>query len=128
MMPRFVPYVIVIGLFLLALAYLQFRDRSYLEDVARADYTPPAASRVILPPPQETQGRLLYVDGNRVAFRNGPGLQQSVIDRFDKGRTVRQADQNGDWVQARDVDTGRLGWISDKYLTPTNPLQTTASN
>jgi len=127
-MPRFVPYVIVTGLFLLALAFLQFRDRSYLEDIARADYPPPAASRVILPPPQEPQGRLLYVSGNRVAFRTGPNLGQSVIDRFDKGRTVRQTEQKGDWVHARDVDTGRMGWISGRYLTPTNPLQTTASN
>jgi len=127
-MQRFVPYVVVIVLFLVALAYLQFRDRSYLEDIARAAYPPPAASRVILPPPQEQQGPLLYVSGNRVAFRSGPGLQRSVIDRFDRGRTVRQTDVNGDWVHARDVDTGRMGWISGRYLTPSNPLQPTVTN
>ena len=127
-MQRFVPYVVVIVLFLVALAYLQFRDRSYLEDIARAAYPPPAASRVILPPTQEAQGPLLYVSGNRVAFRTGPGLQQSVIDRFDRGRTVRQTEVNGDWVHARDVDTGRMGWISGKYLSLTNPLQPTATN
>jgi uncharacterized protein YgiM (DUF1202 family) len=127
-MPRFVPYVIVIGLFVLALVYLQFRDRSYLEDIARAAYPAPQPSRVILPPPQEQQGSLYYVSGNRVAFRAGPGLQQHVIDRFDKGRTVRETEVNGNWVHARDVDTGRVGWISRNYLSTTNPLQTTASN
>lgn len=127
-MPKFVPYVIITGVFVLALAYLQFRDRSYLEDIARANFPPPAAPRVILPPPQEAQGPLLYVSGNRVAFRTGPGLTQKVIDRFDKGRTVRQTELQGIWVHARDVDTGRMGWISDKYLTQSNPLQTTASN
>lgn len=127
-MPKFVPYVLITGVFLLALVYLQFRDRSYLEERARASFPPPAASRVILPPPQEQQGPLLFVSGNRVAFRTGPGLQQHVIDRFDKGRTVRQTKVDGPWVHARDVDTGRVGWISSKYLTPVNPLQTTASN
>ncbi|MEM5581715.1 MULTISPECIES: SH3 domain-containing protein [unclassified Roseibium] len=127
-MPRFFPYVIVVGLFVLALLYLQFRDRSYLEDIARSAYPPPPASRVILPPPQEAQGPLLYISGNRVAFRSAPGLQKPVIERFDKGRTLRQTDVSGDWVHVRDVDTGRMGWVAGEYLTPTNPMQAASSN
>ncbi|ASP35426.1 MULTISPECIES: SH3 domain-containing protein [Stappiaceae] len=127
-MKKFVPYVVITAVFLIALVFLQFRDRSYLDDLARAANPPPAPSRVILPPPQQAQGPLLYVSGNRVAFRTGPDLQQSVIDRFDRGRTVRQTEVEGGWVHARDVDTGRMGWISSRYLTQTNPLQTTVSN
>ncbi|MES0884465.1 SH3 domain-containing protein [Roseibium sp. SCP14] len=127
-MPRFVPYVVVIGIFAVALLYLQFRDRSYLEDVARAAYPPPPVSRVILPPSQEPQGPLLYVDGNRVALRGEPGLQADVLERFNKGRSVRQTDVQGNWVQVRVTDSGRQGWISSRYLTSTNPLALTASN
>jgi len=127
-MPRFVPYAIVVGLFVLALLFFQFRDRSYLEDVARAAYPAPPVSRVILPPSQEPQGPLLYVSGNRVAFRTEAGLEANVIERFNKGREVRQTQVNGDWVYVRDTDTGRQGWISGRYLSPTNPTGVTASN
>ncbi|MHA7776838.1 SH3 domain-containing protein [Roseibium sp. M-1] len=127
-MSKVVPYVIVTGLFIAALLYFQFRDRTYLELLAQSAYPPPPVSRVILPPSQEQQGPLLFVSGNRVAFRTGAGLNQNVIDRFDKGRTVRQTDVKGEWVHVRDVDTGRVGWISSEYLTTTNPLQTASSN
>ncbi|WP_103220440.1 SH3 domain-containing protein [Roseibium marinum] len=130
-MPRFLPYVIVVGLFLAALMIIQIRDRSYLEEAARAAYPPPPVSRVIFPPspePSEPRGPLLFIAGDRVAFRSGPGLREPVIERFNKGRNVRQTEVEGDWVHARDVDTGREGWIAGKYLTPTNPLQTAASD
>jgi|GEM_PF-2476183 len=127
-MPRFVPYVIVVGVFLVALLLIQIRDRSYLEEAARAAYPPPPVSRVILPPTQEPLGPLLYVSGDRVAFRSAPGLLEPVIERFNKGRTIRQTGIEGEWVHSRDVDTGREGWIAGEYLTPTNPLRTAASD
>ena len=127
-MPRFVPYVIVIGVFAVALLFIQLRDRSYLEDAARAAYPHPPVSRVILPPSQELQGPLLYVSGNRVALRKDPGLKSDVLERFNVGRTVRQTDVQGDWVHVRVSNSGRKGWISGRYLTSTNPIAVTASN
>ncbi|WP_299483505.1 SH3 domain-containing protein [uncultured Roseibium sp.] len=127
-MPRLVPYAIVVGLFLVALMLIQFRDRSYLFDAARDASPPPPVSRVILPPTQDPQGQLLFVSGDRVAFRTEPDLQANVIERFNKGREVRQNEINGDWVFVRDTDTGRRGWISGRYLSPTKPTVTTVSN
>jgi len=127
-MPKFVPYVIVVGLFLAVLFLIQIRDRSYLENIARTSYPPPQASRVILPPPPEQVGPNLYVNGDRVAFRSGPGLQQPVLERFNKGHKTRQIDVQGDWVHVRDAGTGREGWIAGRYLVPVDPLEKTASN
>jgi hypothetical protein len=63
----------------------------------------------------------MYVTGNGVAFRAGPGTEQAIIDRFDKGREVLRIDRRADWSQVRDQLTQRRGWIATRFLSNAKP-------
>ncbi|WP_179381560.1 SH3 domain-containing protein [Jannaschia marina] len=62
---------------------------------------------------------LLKVTGSRVNMRAGPSTANAVVDSL-PGGTVTEAlgaEENG-WIQIRDVESGRTGYMSARFLAP----------
>jgi len=84
----------------------------------------PKATHPAPPPPSSTPDRepastpaeTVFVSGNRVALRGGPGTDHPVIDRYDKGRPVSLLEERAKWSRVRDKLTAREGWIANFLL------------
>lgn len=63
-----------------------------------------------------TPAETVFVSGNRVALRGGPGTDHPVLDRFDKGRPVFLLEARAKWSRVRDKLTAREGWIANFLL------------
>lgn len=62
-----------------------------------------------------------WIRGNRIAFRDGPGTEFRIADRFNSGRAVALLEDAGVWSRVRDLLTQREGWIASRFLTDTKP-------
>ncbi|EPX76343.1 SH3 domain-containing protein [Salipiger mucosus] len=61
---------------------------------------------------------LRRVSGSRVNVRTGPGTRFSVVTQFVRNDRVEVlADPGEGWVKLRSEDTGRVGWMSDRFVT-----------
>jgi len=59
------------------------------------------------------------VKGSRVNMRNGPSTNYNVIVRLTRGTQVRILQEPGNgWVKLKVEDTGRIGWMAARLLTP----------
>lgn len=67
--------------------------------------------------------RTVFVSGNRVALRGGPGTNHPVLDRYDKGRPVVLLEQRAKWSRVRDNLTAREGWIANFLIEDDQPPQ-----
>lgn len=56
----------------------------------------------------------LWVSGNGVNQRKGPGTQYEVIGQLSKGTRVRFLQEQGNWTEV--WSTHGLGWMSSRYL------------
>jgi len=60
---------------------------------------------------------LYTVSVNRANMRNGPSTRNGIVDKLERGTTVRLLpSEQGSWVKLRVVETNRVGWISRKLL------------
>lgn len=67
----------------------------------------------------------VYLTGNLVRVRTGPGTGYSIIGHVSKGDSlVRTGTTANGWTQVN--YNGRTGYVSSKYLTTTNPNATAA--
>ncbi len=64
-----------------------------------------------------------YVSGHRVALRNSPSKNGSIIDRLDFGRKVTFLGQENGWSHVRDDLTQRDGWVSSRLLSDEQPKE-----
>jgi hypothetical protein len=62
--------------------------------------------------PDETSGPMVYITGNTVNIRSGPGTEYPSVGIAKKGESYPAADANS-WLPVR-LD-GRTGWVSGKY-------------
>lgn len=68
---------------------------------------------------QQQVGGVLYVDGNSVNQRAGPGTSHGVLGSLPRGSQVREVTAQGDWTQiSSPLGTG---WMSSRFLTPQKP-------
>jgi SH3-like domain-containing protein len=62
-----------------------------------------------------------WIRGSQVAFRDGPGKEHSILDRFNSGRAVGLIESDGEWSKVRDELTRREGWVASRLLTDRRP-------
>ena len=79
----------------------------------------PSAS-LVEPSKRPIYGLRLYVVGDRVNFRSGPGLREAVVGTLTRGAEVQSGDQSGNWTAIQTLD-GREGWMSSQYLSQSLP-------
>lgn len=63
----------------------------------------------------------LWIRGNKVALRAGPGKEHAIFDRFNSGRRVDLLLADGEWSKVRDGLTRREGWIASRFLVDQEP-------
>ena len=101
--------------------------------VTLANYTTEEAT-VVAPAPKpvvskperaevsEPEAEILYVSGDRVNLREGPGTSHGVIARASRGtEVVLLSDKVGEWRQVRVIDTGEVAYVASRLLSPTAP-------
>lgn len=62
---------------------------------------------------------LRAVAGSRVNMRSGPGTNHGVLDTLGQGTEaeVLELSSNG-WARIRVLETGQIGWMAERLLTP----------
>lgn len=65
--------------------------------------------------------RSLFVTGDVVNVRSGPGVSYQRIGQLKRGASVREVETHTGW--SRIEFKGRIGWMSAKYLSPENPVR-----
>lgn len=71
---------------------------------------------LILPEPKKD---MRSVQGSRVNLRGGPGTSFGVLGVLTRDQTVEVLrDEGKGWVKLRDQESGRVGWMAAKMLTP----------
>lgn len=69
---------------------------------------------VAAPEPEVT---LVYVSGNRVNLRRGPGTNHPVVDTVPQGTEAELIASNDiGWARIRLTETGQIGWMSERLL------------
>ena len=67
----------------------------------------------------EPEGDLFRVTGSRVNMRGGPSTAYGVIDSLAEGTLAEAIGETVDgWREIRDVETGRTGFMSARFLQP----------
>lgn len=80
--------------------------------------TPPEATEAAVTQEEAPQD-IRSVKGTRVNMRNGPSTTYNVIMRLTRGTRVRILQEPGNgWVKLKVEDTGRIGWMASRLLTP----------
>ena len=75
--------------------------------------SPRSVSKTIQPAP-------LYVTGNRVNLRSGPGTSFRKVGQLNRGARVQQKTSTGGWIEISS-SIGQ-GWMSSKYLSSRKPI------
>lgn len=89
------------------------------EMVSIASITPmPVQSNPAPPAAKE----MVYVTGSRVNLRAGPSTQNPVLMALGYGTEAELIEEmsNG-WVQIRHMDSGRVGYMAGRFLSPDQP-------
>ncbi|WP_255009980.1 SH3 domain-containing protein [Roseovarius sp. M141] len=60
------------------------------------------------------------VAGSNANMRSGPGTDYSAVDQLTQGTQVEILDRRGAWVELRNMQTGRTGWMADWLITAMN--------
>ncbi|MFX0540773.1 SH3 domain-containing protein [Roseovarius sp. S4756] len=60
------------------------------------------------------------VAGDIANMRSGPGTNFDKVDQLTRGTDVEVLGRRGAWVELRDLDTGRTGWMADWLVTAAN--------
>jgi hypothetical protein len=83
----------------------------------------PPPSVAPLPRPQEPPQVLetLYVRGSRVALRAAPSPESAVLDRLNRGQSVRALGRDGDWWRVRHTLTRQEGFVRRSLLSNDKP-------
>lgn len=63
----------------------------------------------------------VWVSGDKVAFRNGPGKDFAIINRISSGRRLELIEGGSEWSKAQDTLSRREGWIASRFLTDKEP-------
>ncbi|PWJ20958.1 SH3 domain-containing protein [Jannaschia seohaensis] len=67
----------------------------------------------------EAPTNLLRVTGSRVNMRSGPSTSNGVVDSLPQGTLAEPLGEPIDgWQEIRDVETGRTGFMADRFLEP----------
>jgi hypothetical protein len=84
-------------------------------------YAPPRppAPKAPPPPPPQVVRPTLYVTVNRLNLRACPGMDCPKIAVLDRNQEVEKVGDAEDWSQIRVKQTGTIGWVSSRYLSPT---------
>ncbi|WP_108814369.1 SH3 domain-containing protein [Loktanella sp. Alg231-35] len=69
---------------------------------------------------QTDSATYLYVTGDRVNQRAGPGTTNAVMGQLTKGARVRQVDEQGGWTQI--VSSLGNGWMASSFLSSRRPV------
>lgn len=87
--------------------------------VVRLAKPDPASARSDAEGTPATDEALFRVTGSRVNMRSGPATSFGVVDSLAEG-TLAEAigDPVDGWMEIRDVDTGRTGFMSARFLQP----------
>ncbi|MEM1101896.1 MAG: SH3 domain-containing protein [Pseudomonadota bacterium] len=91
-----------------------FETQTGLEALTVAENAAPLASEAA---PED----LRTVSASRVNMRGGPGTTFDVLDTLSRGAEARVLEDPGNgWVQIRVSDTGQVGWMAARLMTPVN--------
>ncbi len=69
---------------------------------------------------QQQPADIRQVKGSRANMRSGPGTDFAAVDQLSLGTQVEVLDRRGAWVELRDLETGRIGWMADWLVTAAN--------
>jgi hypothetical protein len=69
---------------------------------------------------QQQPADIRQVKGSRANMRSGPGTDFAAVDQLSLGTQVEVLDRRGAWVELRDLETGRLGWMADWLVSAAN--------
>jgi len=72
------------------------------------------------PAPQDVPQTRVAVSGSWVNLRAGPGTGNAVIDTLPAGSEAVVISTNENWSKIRLAGDERVGWMSSRYLEPTN--------
>ena len=90
--------------------------------VEASDPLPETSLPAIQPDLSVEASKLLFVTGNRVNLRAGPSTGQAVVTQLGLGDKAELLTNTADgWVQIRHVDSGRVGYMSADFLSPSEP-------
>ena len=88
------------------------------EMVRLARQVEPANAEAIAPPIRET----VFVTGSRVNMRAGPSTANPVVVALGFGAEAELIEEvAGGWTQIRDIESGRVGYMAARFLSPTRP-------
>jgi hypothetical protein len=82
-------------------------------------YSPPVVQAPPAPPPAPVARPTLYVTVNRLNLRACPGMDCPKIAVLDRNQEVEKVGDAEDWSQIRLKQSGTIGWVSSRYLSPT---------
>ena len=70
----------------------------------------------------QAEGRVIYVTGNSVRVRAGPGTGFTILDAYKRGVRLRfTGRRDGAWLAILDEKSGREGWMHEDYLSFDRP-------
>lgn len=88
------------------------------EMVRLARQVEPENAEAIAPPIRET----VFVTGSRVNMRAGPSTANPVVVALGFGAEAELIEEvAGGWTQIRDIESGRVGYMAARFLSPTRP-------
>ncbi len=93
-------------------AYQQGRSASYRQPPPPAPYY---RRQSYQPPAYRNMARVSGVA--QLRMRSGPGLGYGIVGLVHQGQPVHVLSFQNGWAQVRVGNTGRIGWVSGRYLT-----------
>jgi len=67
-------------------------------------------------------GDILFLQGNRVNVRTGPGPAFPVTAQLDRGAEVAATGRQDGWIAVNQPATGLAGWINAEFLSRNQPV------
>lgn len=92
----------------------QYNVASLRDVSATSDAT---VEEVAVRPAPEPEADLREIVATRVNMRAGPGTDNDIVDRLDRGHTVEVLENNGrGWLRLRALPEDRVGWIAARLV------------
>lgn len=64
------------------------------------------------------------VIASALELRSGPGTQYETLEQLPNGTELEQIPPSPHWTQVKRVSDGRIGWVYNAYIRPTQPAPT----
>ena len=66
--------------------------------------------------PPETKTICSFITGDDVNIREQPNIKAKVLTKLNRGVVVEGINRTGDWVKIVINDSGKIGYVSNKYI------------